>query len=239
MTIRLGINIDHVATIRNARGEKHPDPYTVAKQAMKIGANSITIHLREDRRHIMDNDLKVISSDKSIPLNLEMASNLEMLKIALKYKPNFVCIVPEKRNEITTEGGLNLKKNQKILKHVVKTLNNKNIRTSLFIDPSITSVKISKDIGTQCIEIHTGKLSNLVKKKLNYSKELKKIKYCANYAKSINLEVHAGHGLDYKTASLLLKSKNIDEYNIGHFIIGEAISDGLDKVIKNFKKIII
>ena len=238
MSIRLGVNIDHVATIRNARGEKHPEPYIAAKKAMRFGANSITIHLREDRRHIRDNDLKVISSDKTILLNLEMDANKEMLKIALKYKPDFVCIVPEKRKEITTEGGLNLKNNQKKLKFIIKSLNNKNIRTSLFVNPSITSAKISKKINSKCIEIHTGKLSNLVKNNLNYNTELKKIKDCANYAKSIGLEVHAGHGLDYKTAKLLSKLKAIDEYNIGHFIIGESISDGLNKVIKKFKKII-
>ena len=129
MTIRLGVNIDHVATIRKARGEKHPEPFIVANFALKYGADSITIHLREDRRHINDNDLKLISSIKSIPLNLEMASNDEMLKIAIKYKPNFVCIVPEKRKEITTEGGINLKKNIIKLKSIITTLNKNNIRT--------------------------------------------------------------------------------------------------------------
>ena len=238
MIKKLGVNIDHVATIRNARGEKHPDPYLIAKQAIRSGADSITVHLREDRRHIRDVDLKVISSDKSIPLNLEMASNLEMLKIALKYKPSFVCIVPEKRKEITTEGGLNLKNNQKKLKYIINSLNNKKIRTSLFINPSLSSIKISKYIKSKCVEIHTGKLSNLVKKNLNYTNELKKIKSCANYAKSIGLEVHAGHGLDYKTAKLLSNSNHINEYNIGHFIIGESVSLGLNKVINNFKKIL-
>ena len=130
MSSRLGVNIDHVATIRNARGEKHPEPYIFAKKAFKFGADSITIHLREDRRHITDKDLKLISSIKSLPLNLEMACNDEMLKIALKYKPNFVCIVPEKRNEVTTEGGIDLNKNRKKLKLVIKTLNKNNIRTS-------------------------------------------------------------------------------------------------------------
>ena len=163
--ISLGINIDHVATIRNARGEEHPYPYIAAKNAIKSGANSITIHLREDRRHINDKDLKIISSIKNIPLNLEMAATNQMLKIALKYKPNYVCIVPEKREEITTEGGLNIKKNNKKLKYIIKKLNNSKIRTSLFINPSIKDIKLANSIGTKCIELHTGKISRLVKKK--------------------------------------------------------------------------
>ena len=236
--IRLGVNIDHVATLRNARGEYHPDPYEAAIFALGNGANSITIHLREDRRHINDIDLKRISKNKKIPLNLEMAANKEMLRIALKYKPDFVCIVPEKRKEVTTEGGLNLKKNINSLSKIIDALNKNKIRTSLFINPSLSSIKISKYIKSKCVEIHTGKLSNLVKKNLNYTNELKKIKSCANYAKSIGLEVHAGHGLDYKTAKLLSNSNDINEYNIGHFIIGESVSLGLNKVINNFKKIL-
>ena len=161
--IRLGINIDHVATIRNARGEKHPDPLDAAKLAMKYGAHSITIHLREDRRHINDKDLKKISSIKKIPLNLEMAANYEMLKIAIKTRPNFVCIVPEKRKEITTEGGLNLKKNKKKIKLILNKLNNQNIRTSLFINPSKIDIKISKYLNAKCVEIHTGEISKIKK----------------------------------------------------------------------------
>ena len=236
--INLGVNIDHVATIRNARGENHPQPYLAAKNAIKYGANSITIHLREDRRHINENDLRVISSVKKIPLNLEMASTDKMLKIALKYNPNYVCIVPEKRKEITTEGGLNLKKNKKRLKHLIKKLNNSKIRTSLFINPSITDIKLSKEIGVKCIEIHTGRISSLVKKNKNYQHEFYKIRNCAKFAKSLNLEVHAGHGLDYKTTKILKKISQITEYNIGHFIIGESIQIGLKKVIKKFIKIL-
>ncbi len=236
--INLGVNIDHVATIRNARGENHPQPYVAAKNAIKHGANSITIHLREDRRHINENDLRIISSIKKIPLNLEMASTYKMLKIALKYNPNYVCIVPEKRKEITTEGGLNLKKNKKRLKYLIKKLNNSKIRTSLFINPSIQDIKVSKEIGVKCIEIHTGKISSLVKKNKNYKNEFFKIKNCAKFAKSLNLEVHAGHGLDYKTTKILKKISQITEYNIGHFIIGESIQIGLKNVIKKFIKIL-
>jgi len=238
MSIRLGVNIDHVATIRKARGEKHPEPFIVAKKALKYGADSITIHLREDRRHINDNDLKLISSIKSIPLNLEMASNSEMMKLAIKYKPDFVCIVPEKRNEITTEGGLNLKMHRNKLKSTISLLNKNKIRTSLFINPTISDIKISKFLNAKCIELHTGKISNQIKKNKNYSNQLKKIKICAKYAKSLGLEVHAGHGMDYKTARILSKIKEIEEFNIGHFIIGESIIFGLKKTIQKFKVIL-
>ena len=235
--IRLGINIDHVATIRNARGEKHPDPLDAAKLAMKYGAHSITIHLREDRRHINDKDLKKISSIKKIPLNLEMAANYEMLKIAIKTRPNFVCIVPEKRKEITTEGGLNLKKNKKKIKLILNKLNNQNIRTSLFINPNKIDIKISKYLNAKCVEIHTGEISKKIKNNLNYKKELAKIDKVTKYATKLGLEVHAGHGMDYKTAKILSKIKGIKEFNIGHFVIGESIFYGLKQVIKNFKKI--
>ena len=234
---RLGVNIDHIATIRNARGELHPDPLIVAKLAMKSGADSITIHLREDRRHIKDFDLKNISRIKKIPLNLEIAGTNEMLKVALKNKPNYVCIVPEKRKEITTEGGLNIRKNLKKLSFIIKKLNSSKIRTSLFIDPNFSDIKLSKKIGSSCIEIHTGKISNQIKKKHNYSAEFKKIKNCAKFAKSIGLEVHAGHGMDYKTAHILSKVKEIKEFNIGNFIIGESIIDGIQRTIKRFKRI--
>ena len=235
---RLGINIDHVATVRNARGESYPSPLKAALLSQKYGADSITIHLREDRRHIIDQDLIEIRKKLKIPLNLEMAPTKQMLKIALKYKPNFVCIVPERRNEITTEGGLNLNLNKKKIKSIVYRLNNQKIRTSLFINPSLSDIKISKEINTKCIEIHTGKISNLIKNNKKYIKELKKIKLCVKYAKSLGLEVHAGHGMDYKTAKILSKIKEIEEFNIGHFIIGESIINGLKSTILRFKKIL-
>ena len=238
MKKRLGVNIDHVATLRNARGEKHPDPYTVALKVLKSGADSITVHLREDRRHIKDIDLKTLSSNKLIPINLEIASDPKMIKIALKNKPSFICLVPEKRNEITTEGGLNLKKNKNKIKKILEVFNRNNIRTSLFINPSLQDIKLSKILGTKCIEIHTGKISNQIKQKKNYSKELNKIKKCAFYAKKIGLEVHAGHGMDYKTTKILNKIKQIEEFNIGHFIIGESVSHGISKVVKQFIKIL-
>ena len=232
---RLGVNIDHVATIRNARGGIHPNPLNIAKQAINFGADSITIHLREDRRHIKDNDLKKLSKTK-IPLNLEIACNYKMMKIALKNNPKFVCLVPEKRKELTTEGGLNVVKYYRKLKFIVSKLNNKKIRTSLFINPTIKDIIYSKRINTNCIEIHTGKISNLIKMKKNYSKELKIIKKCAIYANTLGIEVHAGHGMDYKTTKVLAKINEIKEFNIGHFIIGEAISVGLKSVIKKINK---
>jgi len=238
MTIRLGVNIDHVATIRQARREKHPDPFLVAKKVIKYGANSITIHLREDRRHINDKDLKLISSIKSIPLNLEMCASSEMIKIALKHKPNFVCIVPEKRSEVTTEGGLNLKKYRNKLKLAIQSMNKNKIRTSLFINPNISDIKIAKSLQSKCVELHTGKISNKIKQNKNYLNYFKKIKYCTKYAKSLGLEVHAGHGMDYKTAKILAKVKGIKEFNIGHFIVGESIIYGLRNTIKKFKKIL-
>ena len=234
---RLGVNIDHVATLRNARGENHPNILAAAKLAMKCGADLITIHLREDRRHINDKDLKLLSKIKSIPLNLEIAANNKMVKIALKNKPKNVCIVPERRNEVTTEGGLNLKKNTSKLKNFVEILNKKKIKTSLFIDPNIENIKISKFLNVKCVEFHTGKISRIIKTNKNFNKELKNIIKCTNYANSLGIEVHAGHGIDYKTAKILSKIRLIKEFNIGHFIIGESIFYGLKNIIKIFKKI--
>ena len=235
---RLGVNIDHVATVRNARGELHPDPISAAKFVKKAGADSVTIHLREDRRHIRDLDAKKICSIKNLLVNLEVSTNLNMVKNAIKIKPNFVCIVPENRKEITTEGGLNLKKNENKIRKIISKFKKKNIRTSLFINPSISDVKISKKLKVNCVEFHTGHLANLIKFKKKYKKELKKILTCSILANSLGIEVHAGHGLDYKTTKILTKIKEIQEFNIGHFIVGESIFFGLEKVIKNFRKII-
>ena len=235
---RLGVNIDHVATVRNARGEFHPDPYKAALFVKKKGADSITIHLREDRRHIRDLDAKRICSIKKLNVNLEISTNKYIVRNALKIKPKYICIVPENRNEITTEGGLNLYRNKKKLKEIVSKFKQKKIRTSLFINPKIKDIKLSKEIGADCIEIHTGYFANLVKSKKNYSKELLNIKNCCILASKIGIEVHAGHGLDYKSTKILSKINEIKEFNIGHFIIGESIFLGIANVIKKFKKII-
>ncbi len=235
---RLGVNIDHVATLRNARGEIHPDPITAAKFLINIGVDSITIHLREDRRHIKDLDAKKICLLKKVPVNLEISTNNNIADIALKIKPDFICIVPENRNEITTEGGLNLKRNAKKIKKIISIFKKKKIRTSLFINPNISDIKISKNLNVDCVEIHTGRLSNLVKAGKNYQNELNKIKKCSKIASNLGLDVHAGHGLDYKTTKILAKINTIKEFNIGHFIIGESIFFGLKKVVKKFKNII-
>ena len=235
---KLGVNIDHVATIRNARGEIYPDPLRASLIAQKSGADSVTIHLREDRRHIRDYDLKNIKKKLRIPLNLEMAPTNEMLRIAIKNKPNFVCIVPEKRKEITTEGGLNIKKNKKIIQKIITVLHKNNIRVSLFIEPKIRDIKLSQALGANCVELHTGNFCNLLNKGKKISKSLLKLKNSVNYAKKIGLEIHAGHGLTYQSAYQLSKIKNISEFNIGHFLIAESLFLGLNNTIKKFKKII-
>ncbi len=236
--IRLGVNIDHVATVRNARGENYPSPLRAAILAENCGADSITIHLREDRRHITDSDLKNIISKLKIPLNLEIAATNEMLKIALKRKPPYICIVPEKRKEITTEGGLNLDYKKSFLKDLIFKLKKNGSRVSLFIEPSKSEIKKAYDLNVSCIELHTGKFCNLVNKKKMYKNELNKLKKAVNYATSLNIEVHAGHGLTYDSAKILSKIKGIEEFNIGHFLVGESIFTGLSKTIKIFKKIL-
>ena len=236
--IRLGVNIDHVATVRNARGENYPDPLRAALQAEKCGAESVTIHLREDRRHINELDLKRIITKLRIPLNLEIAATKEMLKIALKRKPPFICIVPEKRKEITTEGGLNLNYRRKFLATIIKKLKKNRSRVSLFIEPNLKDIKDSKNLNADCVEIHTGKFCNLVNKNKNYKKELVKIKNAINYGNKLGLEIHAGHGLTYKSARILSNIQGIKEFNIGHFLVGESIFVGLEKTIKKFKNII-
>ena len=235
---RLGVNIDHIATVRNARGENHPEPFHAALQVVKMGADSVTIHLREDRRHINDLDAKKICKLKKVLVNLEISMNDKIIKNALKINPNYICIVPENRKEVTTEGGLNLVKNKKKLSKIIERFKKAKIRTSLFINPTLKDIKLSKELNVDCVEIHTGKISNLVKLKKKFHSELDRIKKCSIFAKKLNIEVHAGHGLDYKTTKILCKVKEIEEFNIGHFIIGESIFIGLSSVIKKFKKII-
>ena len=235
---RLGVNIDHIATLRNARGEMHPDPFFAAKFVKNQGADSITIHLREDRRHIKDLDAKNICSIKNLLVNLEISIKDEIVMNALKIKPNYICIVPENRKEITTEGGLNLRKNKNRIKNILSIFKKNNIRTSLFINPSLNDVMLAKTLGADCIEIHTGRFANLVKSRKKFYNELIRIKKTCKLAYDNNIEVHAGHGLDYKSTQILSKIKEIKEFNIGHFIIGESIFFGIKAVIKKFKKII-
>ncbi|SRR3989338_1256735 len=229
--IRLGVNIDHVATIRNARGGSHPDPVMAAILSQKSGADGITIHLREDRRHIRDYDLKRLKKEIKLPINLEMAATKEMLAIALKTKPNAVCIVPEKRQEVTTEGGLDVIKNEKFLREMIKKIHAKKIKVSLFVDANEKQIAAAKKIGANIVEIHTGEFC-----RKPFKTEFHKIRKCAKTAEMLGLECHAGHGLNYETAKIISKIPQIRELNIGHFIIGEAIFDGLANVIKKMKK---
>ena len=232
--IRLGVNIDHVATIRNARGGMHPDPISAAILAQKAGADGITAHLREDRRHISDNDIMRLKKEINLPLNLEMAATDEMLEIALKTKPNAACIVPEKRAELTTEGGLDVIANEKRLVQIINKLKEANIRISLFIDPEINQIKKSKEIGADIIELHTGTYCN--NKGQAQDEEFTRIKNAAHLADEIGLECHAGHGLDFDTAKKISTIPQIIELNIGHFLIGESIFIGLENAVKKMKE---
>ena len=236
--MRLGINIDHVATIRNARGSYHPDPIKAAKIAEKSGADGITAHLREDRRHISDQDIKALKENIKIPLNLEMAATQEMLEIALEFKPERVCLVPEKRLEVTTEGGLellNIKDKKKYFIHnIIKQCIKANIDVSLFIDPDLKQINEVLALEGNIVEFHTGEYCNTNYKPI----ELKRIKKAVNFAVDKGIEVHAGHGLNFENVKEIAKINNIKELNIGHFLIGESIFMGLDKVIKKMRNII-
>lgn len=236
--IRLGVNIDHVATLRNARKENFPSPVKAAELALQSGADSITAHLREDRRHINDNDIKEISFNFPGKLNLEMAATEEMLEIALDSKPERVCIVPEKRLEVTTEGGLDLlnmtNKKESFIFDIIKQCKNTSIDVSLFIDPEIKQIEIAKSLGVNIIELHTGEYCN----SQNKFKELKRIKDAVKFAVKKNIEVHAGHGLNFENVKEIAKIKYIKELNIGHFLIGESIFMGLESVIRKMRYII-
>jgi pyridoxine 5-phosphate synthase len=234
--IRLGVNIDHVATIRNARGGVHPDPVNSAKLAKLAGADGITAHLREDRRHISDSDIARLKKEVDLPLNLEMAATKEMLAIALKTKPNAACIVPEKRAELTTEGGLDVIKGEANLIKIITELKKLDIRISLFVDPDPAQIKKCQEIGADIIEIHTGTYCN--NKGKSRDDEFKKIKDCAKLASEIGLECHAGHGLDFDTAKEIAQIEEIVELNIGHFLIGESIFIGLESAVKKMKETI-
>ena len=233
--LRLGINIDHVATIRNARGGLHPDPIKAALIAQNAGADNITAHLREDRRHISDIDIKKLVKKLIIPLNLEMAPTNEMLNIAISSKVNRVCLVPEKRKEITTEGGLDVIKNKKKIFNIVKKLRKNNVKVSIFIDPNIKQISICNDLNVSSIELHTGEFCD---NKKNKKYEYEKLKKSAIFAKNNNIECHAGHGISYETVKKIAQINEISELNIGHFIIGEAIFVGLKRSILKMRKII-
>jgi pyridoxine 5-phosphate synthase len=231
--LRLGVNIDHVATIRNARGIKHPDPVRAAKLAAQAGADGITAHLREDRRHISDDDIRRLSAEIDLPLNLEMAATDEMLKIALRHKPHAACIVPEKRAELTTEGGLDAAGGHNHLARYVRELVGAKIRVSLFIDPDPSQLDAARALGAPVVELHTGAYCEAEGEARG--RELERIVKAAAHAEALGLECHAGHGLSYETVGAVAAISTIVELNIGHFLIGEAIFSGLDSAIKRMR----
>jgi pyridoxine 5-phosphate synthase len=232
--LRLGVNVDHVATIRNARGGRHPDPVRVAKLAIAAGADGITAHLREDRRHIRDDDIARLKAEIDKPLNFEMAATEEMVAIALKTKPHAACLVPEKRTERTTEGGLDAIKQSAKLGPVVHTLKHAGIRVSLFIGAQPAQIEAAASLGAPVIEIHTGSWCDALieGRAAEANAEWQLIRDGAMLAKSFGLEVHAGHGLDFATAEAIASLPEIVELNIGHFMIGESVFEGLAETVK-------
>ena len=234
--IRLGVNIDHIATLRNARGGLHPDPVRAAKIVEASGADGITIHLREDRRHIRDQDVRDIISLSSLPVNLEMAASSEMLSIACEVEPNAVCIVPENRIEITTEGGLAVASQQQKLLPIIQELKKNNIRISLFIDPHIQEIEAAAQLGADIVEFHTGKYCDTMG--MRQEEELGKLKNASKRADSMGIEVHAGHGLSFDNVVSIAAIPEVKELNIGHFIIGEAVFSGLSNVIQEMRDLI-
>ncbi len=235
--LRLGVNIDHVATIRNARGSLYPDPKNAAQMAKKAGADGITAHLREDRRHIKENDIKAISCCVDLPLNLEMAATTEMREIALKYNPNAVCLVPENRLELTTEGGLNVKGNHKFLNDYIRPLIKSGCKVSTFLAPDKEQIDAALDIGATTVELHTGTYCDLHDAQNFREKniEFEKLKEMAKYASSKGLEVHAGHGLTLETVGQISGIDEIEELNIGHSLVSESIFFGLFSAIKSMR----
>jgi pyridoxine 5-phosphate synthase len=233
--LRLGVNIDHVATIRNARGGDHPDPVRAAHIAATAGADGITAHLREDRRHITDNDIDRLMAEIDLPLNLEMAATEEMLAIALAHRPHAACIVPEKREERTTEGGLDASGKIEQLRPFVDRLGSAGIRVSLFIEPAEQQVAAAARLGVPVVEFHTGRYAHLDGEER--AKELKRIADCAALSVKNGIEPHAGHGLTFDNVQPVAAIPQVAELNIGHFLIGEAIFIGLDASVRRMREL--
>jgi len=231
--LRLGINIDHVATIRNARGGSFPDPVRAAKMAENAGADGITAHLREDRRHISDDDIERLIDQLSVPLNFEMAATEEMLAIALKHKPHAACLVPEKREERTTEGGLDVVGGHDHLKPYVAQLTDAGIRVSLFVEPSPAQLDAAVSLGAPVVELHTGAYCDA--RQVERRDHLQRIIAAARHACEVGLECHAGHGLTFDTVGPVAALPEVIELNIGHFLIGEAIFGGLESAIRHMR----
>lgn len=232
---RLGVNIDHVATVRNARGGGHPDPVAAALAAMDGGADGITAHLREDRRHIRDADMFALKSDVPLPLNFEMAATAEMLALALQVRPHACCLVPEKRQELTTEGGLDVIGQESALREFSGTLREAGIRVSLFIDPDPKQADASRRVGADIVEFHTGRYCETSGEARQ--QELERLRLAVAYAHALGLECHAGHGLSYATVEAVAAMPEIVELNIGHFLIGQAIFEGLPAAVRHMKQL--
>lgn len=237
--LRLGVNIDHVATIRNARGGKHPEPLRAAQMAVAAGADGITAHLREDRRHISDEDIERLVREIDRPLNLEMAATEEMLAIALRHKPHAVCLVPERREERTTEGGLDVAGQHNHLAPFVRELTAAKIRVSLFIEANPTQVTVARKIGAHVVELHTGAYCDAHAHGdfAERDKILTRVKAGATEAARLGLEVHAGHGLSFETVGPVAAIPEVVELNIGHFLVGEAIFTGFDASIRRMRQL--
>ncbi|GGH38818.1 pyridoxine 5'-phosphate synthase [Cribrihabitans marinus] len=237
--LRLGINIDHVATVRNARGGAYPDPLRAAKLAEEAGADGITAHLREDRRHISDADIEGLMDVLTVPLNFEMAATDEMQQIALRHKPHAVCIVPEKREERTTEGGLEVAREENRLAHFIAPLRDAGCRVSIFIAADNRQIEAAHRIGAQVIELHTGAYCDAHAEGQAdiCDRELEALREMSAYAHSLGLEVHAGHGLTYDTVKPVASFPEVRELNIGHFLVGEAIFLGLDPAIREMRRL--
>jgi pyridoxine 5-phosphate synthase len=231
--LRLGVNIDHVATVRNARGGAAPDPVRAAHLAVKAGADGITAHLREDRRHIRDTDMERLASELTVPLNFEMAATAEMIALAERFKPHAACLVPEKREERTTEGGLDVVGQEAALKPGIARLKAAGCRVSLFIEPDEAPIAMAARLGAPVVELHTGSWCHAVADghAQKAEAEFRRLAESAAFGASLGLEVHAGHGLDYDTARRLAGVPHFVEFNIGHFLIGEAIFIGLERSI--------
>jgi pyridoxine 5-phosphate synthase len=231
--LRLGVNIDHVATVRNARGGEHPDPTRAAEIAARAGADGITAHLREDRRHITDDDIARLMASISLPLNLEMAATEEMVAIALRHRPHAACIVPERRQERTTEGGLDADGHRETLAPIVKALGDAGIRVSLFIEPAPAQVEAAIALGAPVVEFHTGRYAH--RTGAAQAEEVKRIADMAALAAKNGIEPHAGHGLTYDNVAPIAAIPQIAELNIGHFLIGEAIFVGLEEAVRRMR----
>ena len=236
--IRLGVNIDHVATLRNARGTFYPDPLKMVKILEKLKVDGITLHLREDRRHIIDKDVIRVIKETNLPVNLEMAATEEMQNIATDLVPNAVCLVPERREERTTEGGLDVISEEKKLKSFLRPLTEKKIRISLFVSPELKQIEAASRVGATIVELNTGTFCDLLieEKKEEYLAEFEKLTKAANFGNKLGLEIHGGHGLTYESVKYIASIPEMIELNIGHFLISEAVFDGIEKTIYKMRK---